>query len=251
MNFVQLPDNWPTQRETLRRIVAHVVAQAQASVTGHFALMPLPGGFGTPQFGPNRQRVRLSGGSMFVETAAAQRDDQTVASTEVHMLAGSTIRQLCAAAGFEPDPDFKVGNDTPPSGDIDEVLILDSDATTLIGDWFQLGQRAMDMALASLPDPQASIVRLWPEHFDAGLDLAVDNSSKPGRRTNLGAAAGDDFHQEPYLYVGPWGPERPGPAEFWNASFGATLSFGDLDAAENPLATAAEFFLHGIAYQRG
>lgn len=250
MNFVQLPDDWPAQRETLRRILTHVVAQAEASVTGHFALMPLAGGFGTPQFGPDRQRVRLSGGSMYVETAAGQRDGETVASTEMHTLAGSTIRQLCAAAGFEPDPGFEVGHDTPPPGDIDEVVMLEADATTLVGDWFQLGQRAMDMALASFPDPQASVVRLWPEHFDTGIDLAVDSVNKPGVRSNLGAAAGDDFHQEPYLYVAPWGPERPGPAEFWNAPFGATLSFGDLDAAENPLAAAAEFFLHGVAHQR-
>lgn len=250
MNFVQLPDDWPTQRETLRRVITHVVAQAQASVTGHFALMPLAGGFGTPQFGADRQRVRLSGGSMFVETAAGQRDGAATASTEVHMLAGSTIRSLSTAAGFILDPDFQVGHDTPAAGDIDETLILDSDATTLLGDWFQLGQRAIDMALASLPDPQASMVRLWPEHFDTGIDLAVDSEAKPGVRTNLGAAAGDEFHQEPYLYVAPWDPGRPGPADFWNAPFGATLSFGELDVADNPLAAATEFFLHGIAYQR-
>ena len=64
MNFVALPDDWPTEREVLRRVTTHVVAQAQASVTGHFALMALPGGFGTPQFGDDRQRVRLAGGSM-------------------------------------------------------------------------------------------------------------------------------------------------------------------------------------------
>ncbi len=57
MNFVQLPDDWPTQRDTMRRLATHVVAQAQAGVTGHFALMALPGGFGTPQFGPDRQRL--------------------------------------------------------------------------------------------------------------------------------------------------------------------------------------------------
>lgn len=250
MNFVQLPADWPAQRDTLRRIATHVVAQAQQKVTGHFALMPLPGGFGTPQFGPDRQRVRLAGGSVFVENARGDRDGETTATTQVHMIAGSTVRDLCAAAGFEPDPDFSVGHDTPPLGDIDEMVLLDSDATTVLGDWYLLGQRAIDVSLASLPDPQASIVRLWPEHFDIGIDIAVDSRSKPGMRVNLGAAAGDDFHQEPYLYVAPWGEERPAPAEFWNAPFGATLGFGDLDAAENPLAAATEFFLHGIAYLR-
>ena len=250
MNFVELPDNWPRERDTLRRIATHVVAQAQQKATGHFALMPIAGGFGTPQFGDDRRRVRVSGGSLFVENARTPGDDGTAATTQVHMIAGSTIAQLCAACGFAPDPDFQVGHDTPPLGDIDDMLVLDSTATTVVGDWYALGQRAMDVALASLPDPQASIVRLWPEHFDVGIDLAVNSRDKPGVRTNLGAAAGDGFDQEPYLYVGPWGPERPGPAEFWNAPFGAVLRFGHLDAAENPLAAATEFFLHGIAHQR-
>ena len=250
MNFVELPDDWPRERDTLRRIATHVVAQAQQRVTGHFALMPLAGGFGTPQFGDDRQRVRLAGGSLFVENARTPSDDGTTAATQVHMLAGSTIASLCAACGFDPDPDFWVGDDTPPLGDVDEMILLDSSATTVLGDWFALGQRAIDVALASLPDAQASIVRLWPEHFDVGIDLAVNSRDKPGVRCNLGAAAGDAGHQEPYLYVGPWGTERPGPAEFWNAPFGAVLGFGELDAAENPLATAMEFFLHGIAYQR-
>jgi hypothetical protein len=250
MNFVELPADWPRERETLRRIATHVVAQAQQQVTGHFALMPLPGGFGTPQFGDDRRRVRVAGGSLFVENARTATDDGTAATTDVHMIAGSTIASLCAACGFVPDSQFRVGEDTPPPGDADEMLMLDSSAATVVGDWYALGQRAMDVALASLPDPQASIVRLWPEHFDLGADLAVNSHDKPGVRTNLGASAGDGFHQEPYLYVGPWGPERPGPAEFWNAPFGAVLSFGELDVTENPLAAATEFFLHGIAYQR-
>ena len=108
----------------------------------------------------------------------------------------------------------------------------------------------MDTAIASLPDPRASVVRLWPEHFDVGVDLAVDPATRPEARVNLGAAAGDGSHQEPYLYVGPWGDERPGPSDFWNAPFGATLGFADLDAAANPLHAATEFFLHGIAYLR-
>jgi hypothetical protein len=250
MNFVALPDDWPRERNTLRRLATHVVAQAQHKVTGHFALMPLPGGFGTPQFGDDRRRVRVAGGSLFVENARTPTADGHAATTQVHMIASSTIASLCAACGFAPDPDFSVGSDTPPMGDVDEVLLLESDATTVVGDWYALGQRAMDVALASLPDAHASIVRLWPEHFDVGTDLAVNAHDKPGVRTNLGASAGDEYHQEPYLYVGPWGVERPGPAEYWNAPFGAVLGFGELDAAENPLAAAIEFFLHGIAYQR-
>lgn len=245
MNFAPLPDDWPTQRDTLRRIGTHVVAQAQQRVTGHFALMPLPGGFGTPQFGPDRARVRVVGGSLFIESVV-----DGAATTAVEMLAGSSIRSLCKAAGFEPDPDLNVGHDTPELGDADDTLVVDSTAVAVLADWYQLGQQAMDAAIASLPDARASIVRLWPEHFDVGVDVAIDAANKPGKRTNLGASAGDESHHEPYLYVGPWDADRPGDADFWNAGFGAVLGFGELDAAENPLQTATEFFLTGIAHLR-
>lgn len=250
MNFVQLPDDWPAQRETLRRLATHVVARAQAEVTGNFALMPLPGGFGTPQFGPDRQRVRMAGGSLFAEQVESNPDGTSIARTDVHTVAGSTIREMCEQMSVDVDLEFSVGGDTPPLGDPDAMVMLDSDTTTVLGDWWALGQRAIDIAIASLPDPRASVVRLWPEHFDVGTDLAVDPVDKPGVRTNLGAAGGDDSHPEPYLYVAPWGAERPGPPEFWNAPFGATLGFGELDAADNPLHTAAEFFLHGLSYLR-
>ncbi len=245
MNFASLPEDWPNQREALRRIAVHVVARAEQQATGHFALMPLPGGFGTPQFGPGRERVRVVGGSLFVESIV---DGQ--ARTVVEMIAGSTIRSLCTAAGCDVDTPLSVGHDTPPLGDPDAMILLDSDAVGVLDDWYQLGHRAIDTAVASLPDAQASVTRLWPEHFDIGTDVAIDAARRPDARTNLGASPGDGFHQEPYLYVGPWGPERGGPDDFWNAPFGATLGWGDLDASDNPLRTATEFFLTGLAYLR-
>lgn len=250
MNFAQLPDDWPTHRDTLHRITTHVLANAQRRATGHFALMPLPGGFGTPQFGPDRTRIRISGGSMFIDRVEGERDGETAATTQVVSIAGSTVHRLCWLAGVEPDPDLWVGEDTPELGDVDATITLDPTAGTILGDWYALGQRVIDETLASLPDPQAGVARLWPEHFDLGLDVAVDPEGKPGVRCNLGAAAGDGFHAEPYLYVGPWSSARPGPADYWNAPFGAVLGFGDLDAADDPLRRAAEFFLTGVGLLR-
>ena len=250
MNFATLPDDWPVQRDRLQRIATHVLANAQHRATGHVALTVLPGGFGTPEFGPDRSRVRIAGGSLHVERADGERDGERAATSVVVPLAGSSIRDLCRAAQVDPDPDLSVGGDTPDLGDPDEMIVLDPAATAVLGDWFSLGQRAMDTAVASLPDARASVVRLWPEHFDVGVDLAVDADRRPDVRCNLGASAGDSFHPEPYLYVGPWGDERPGPDGFWNAPFGAVVGFGDLDVSADPLAAAIEFFLHGIARLR-
>jgi len=246
MNFHPLADDWPRQRDALQRIATHVLARARFRHDGLFDLMPTPGGFATPMSGPQRERVRLVGGSMFVERVVGVDVNGIEASTEVITVAGSSIRQLCAAIGFEPDPVFWVGGDTPALGDPDEPLIVDGLATQALGEWYLLGQRAIDEAVASVPDAHASVGRLWPEHFDYGIDLAA----APGVRTNLGAAAGDATSDEPYLYVGPWEPPQPGSSPYWNASFGAMLTYGELDAVSDPLGRAIEFFLHGIAHLR-
>ena len=246
MNFPPLPDRWPQQRLLAQRLATHVLGQARARHDGLFDLVPLPGGFGTPPVGPRRERVRLVGGSMFVERVVGDDVRSLDATTDVVVVAGNTLRGLCDAIGFEPDPDFWVGDDTAPFGDPDEMIVLDSMTTTLLGEWYLVGQRAIEDAVASLPDAAASVGRLWPEHFDFGIDVAA----APGVRCNLGASAGDSFLEEPYLYLGPWGPERPGPPEYWTAPFGATLTFAELNIAEEPLARAVEFFLHGLAHLR-
>ncbi len=247
MNFHPLPDNWEQQRLVAQRLATHVLGQARFRHDGLFDLVPLPGGFGTPPVGPQRERVRLVGGSMFIERVVGDDVRELVATTQVEIVVGNTIRGLCNAIGFEPDPDFWVGGDTPPLGDPDELIVLDSVTSSVLGEWYLVGQRAMEEAVASIPGAEASVGRLWPEHFDFGIDLAA----KPGVRVNLGVAAGDGGLNEPYLYVGPWGPERPGPAEYWTGPFGATLTFAELDIVEEPLGRAVEFFLHGLAYLRG
>jgi hypothetical protein len=246
VNFHPLGDDWSSQRAVLQRVATHVLGQARFRHDGLFDLVPLPGGFGTPPVGPQRERVRLVGGSMFVERVVGSDIGELAATTEVITVAGSSINQLCGAIGFEPDPSFWVGGDTPPLGDPDEPLYLDGLATQALGEWYLLGQRAIDEAVASVPGADASVGRLWPEHFDYGIDLAA----APGVRTNLGAAAGDAISDEPYLYVGPWEPPQPGSSPYWNAPFGAMLGYGELDTAADPLGRAIEFLLHGIAHLR-
>jgi hypothetical protein len=245
-NFHPLPDDWTAQRATMQRIATHVLGQARFRHDGLFDLAASPGGFVTPPVGPQRERIRLVGGSLFVERVSGPDIHTAAATTEVITVAGNTISGLCSAIGFEPDPDFWVGVDTPPLGDPDEMLTLDSTAVQVLGEWYLLGQRAIDDAVASIPAAAASVGRLWPEHFDYGIDL----DAAPGVRTNLGAAAGDTYCDEPYLYVGPWDAGRPGPSDFWNTPFGAMLRRSDLDVADDPIHRAVEFFLQGIVALR-
>ena len=73
MNFHPLPDNWEQQRLVAQRLATHVLGQARFRHDGLFDLVPLPGGFGTPPVGPQRERVRLVGGSMFIERVVGDR----------------------------------------------------------------------------------------------------------------------------------------------------------------------------------
>ena len=256
MSLHPLPADWSDNRETLRRIATHVLAQARKLQDNLFDLEPSIGGFATPSVGPARQRVRVSGDLLVVECAIGPALSELKASTTTVPISGSTLGELCAAVGFEPSADFSAGPDTPPLGDLDAPISLDPAAADALGEWYLLGRRAIDIAVASIEEADATLGRLWPEHFDYGIDLGIDLTVGPGGRVNLGAAAGDSFHDEPYLYVGPWdfgswehGPA--GPGDYWNAPFGAVLAHAEIASSSDPVDRAATFLLEGIGHLRG
>ena len=207
-----------------------------------FDLVPAPGGFGTPQTGTDRRRLRISGGHLVVETVTGARLRDATATTTAIPVAGTSIRALARFVGVEVDPSVDFGPDTPPLGDPDAPLDLAGDAADLLGDWLAVGARAIDHVIARTPAAAATVARLWPEHFDLGTDLHVDG----GRRCNLGASAGDAFHAAPYFYVGPWGDARPGDAAYWNAPFGAVLGYDAIRAGDQPVQTIVDFVDEGV-----
>lgn len=92
----------------------------------------------------------------------------------------------------------------------------------------------------------ASRTQLWPEHFDVGTTVTI--GAGDADRVNLGASPGDGFHPDPYLYVGPWGSDRPGPGDYWNAPFGAVLGYADLAASDDPVAAGVAFLTAGLSH---
>lgn len=231
-----LPASYPADRLEIQQVVVHVLARARHQAVGRFGLVATPGGVGTPAFGPDAKVVRLSGSALVVEEGG---DAASVP------LAGATLRSLAAAAGADLALELSVGHDTPPLGDIDAPLAVDPACVVAVGRWLALGTAAIDEAVTGV-GPAASPARtqVWPEHFDAGTSVAVGPA--PDDRVNLGASAGDDFHADPYLYVGPWGPERPGPPGYWNAPFGAVLGWADVARTPDPAATAVDFLRDGL-----
>jgi hypothetical protein len=63
---------------------------------------------------------------------------------------------------------------------------------------------------------------------------------------NLGFSPGDTFEDEPYLYVGPWGSDRPGVSRFWNAPFGALRRRSEVLDAPDPTEFCVRFLHDGL-----
>lgn len=199
-------------RMALQRVATHVLARRRFAVTGRFGLRATPGGFGTPAFGPPDavEVIRVAGATLVHEVGGDARRIS---------LSGATLREVSTAVGANLVTPFEAGHDTPGLGDVDEPLPIDDTAAVTLGDWFDLGWRILDQVSATGSGPSA--IQLWPEHFDAGCSVPIGPGAED--RCNLGVSPGDGFCQEPYLYVGPWGTNRPGDQRWWNAPFGAVL----------------------------
>lgn len=220
-----------TRRE-LQRIATHILARARFEDEQRFGLRVTPSGIGTPRFGPD-VAVRLAGATLIRE----HRVDGVERTTALP-IDGRSLAEMAVVARVDLEVDFSAGDDTPSRGPIDAPISLDPTAVVQIMTWLHLGQVALDSVIASVTDP--SIAQLWPEHFDVGLDVQTSHG-----RANLGASPGDAFSPVPYLYVAPWGAERPGDPAFWNAPFGATMT---AEAGVDEAETAAAFFLTGLRH---
>lgn len=229
-------------RHTLHRIANHVLARAEHAANAHVGLRATPGGFSTTTIRPDRERIRVSGAALVRESAAPSGT-----WTRSMAIDGSTLAELAAFAEVDLNTEFSAGHDTPPVGDVDEPLALHARSAQHIADWYSLTTQALDRIVQEAPSfSTPSLVQLWPEHFDAALDMAFDPEAPTERRVNMGGSPGDGFHAAPYLYVGPWTPDRPGDADFWNAPFGAVLGDHDLAAATDPVAAAHAFLRRGL-----
>jgi hypothetical protein len=222
---------------TLHQVAVHIVARARQQATGRFSLRITPGGFGTPEFGADSRRVRVAGGSLLAESDAAP--SPTVAARAIH---GASLRELAELAAVDLTRPIDVGRDTPELGDADAPLALDAVEAADVASWFGVVAAALDRVVEAVPAAgRPTLARLWPEHFDASIDVAA----RSDLRVNLGGSPGDSYVGQPYLYVGPFTAERPGDEAFWNAPFGAARTRAELDP-NDPVGSAASFLLDGF-----
>jgi hypothetical protein len=215
-------------RRSWHSVAEHVLAPARYHAEGRIGLRVTPGGFGVPPL-PSGTNARVDGAALVVGTTSALL---------------STIDDAAAALGIEPGAPATVYTPTTPLAP-GAKLVVDADAAIALAAWFALGWTALEALRADAdPDENASDPTLWPEHFDAAIDLGDEDL---GARGTFGASPGDAAHREPYLYVTHWTEVPDDP--YWNdATFpGASLSYSTVAAAPDAIAAAQDFFARGRA----
>jgi hypothetical protein len=217
-----LPAAYGTTRDALHRLAVYVISPAQRLVNGEIIMRPSEGGFSTFEFGDGRTiGVRL---------------DHLVVDGSEHPI--TSLRAAAGLVGIEPDIGQQEQFDVPPYGDLDEPLNVQPEAARALGDWYAYAAEALEALRADAAagdDP--TIVRIWPEHFDAAIDLGDGDRQ---RRATYGASPGDRHYDEPYIYASPWAGRIDG--FFDDPTFkGAALRRSQIEGAPDPVRVAVQF----------
>jgi hypothetical protein len=217
-----LPDSFASTREALHRVAEQLVAPARKP-HNEIALRQTPGGFGTPafEFEGAMLQVHVEGAELVID-----RDG------DAERIPLTSLSEAGAGLGSALLPDG-VPTDAEP-------LDIDPDAAERLADFYAFADGVLRSLREGLPAGDGpSDINLWPEHFEIAFEAGAEDA---GERANYGASPGDEGHDEPYLYVGPWSAQVEG--DLWNAKGfpGAELAYSDLVAAAEQEAAAREFF---------
>jgi hypothetical protein len=221
----ELTDDYLETVDALHRLTVYVVSPAQRLVNGEIILRSLPGGFGTYEFGDGTV-VRIEGRELVIDGESPRRAPIT------------TLRAAAELAGIEPDVGQADQFDVPAPGDLDAQLHVGEQASADLARWYAFVTEVLETLRADATESDGvSPVRIWPEHFDAAIDLGAEAD---GRRATYGGSPADAGHPYPYLYASPW-QGRIDPF-FGDPSFkGASLSHAELVAADEPHSAALAF----------
>ena len=221
MTLAPLPERFAETRDALHRLAVYVISPAQRLVNGEIIMRATPGGFSTFPF--DGRVVGVDGAELVVDGAR-------------HPI--GSLNSAARSAGIEPDTGQQEQFDVPPCGDLDAPLAVDGEAARALGEWFAFATAVLEAIRADAgAGDDASIVRIWPEHFDAAIDMGDQSVN---RRATYGASPGDGHHAEPYLYASPWAG-RIDPF-FDDPGFrGAARTYSQLIASPDPEAAGIAF----------
>ncbi|HST56521.1 MAG TPA: hypothetical protein VLJ42_11615 [Solirubrobacteraceae bacterium] len=206
-------------RRALHSLAEHVISPTRQRANGKIGLRYTLGGFGTPFFG-NDVQIRVNGDCLIVQVGERVQWGRLTSLADAAEFIGFDLTR------------FDLENAAAP-------FDIDRDASLFLGEWFGLAASVLEqLRVEALPEHDASRVQLWPEHFDMSVELG---SERAAQRAGYGFSPGDEQHDEPYVYVVPWG-DTP-RTELWHAHGfdGAELSYAELVAAEQPRDVALAF----------
>jgi hypothetical protein len=219
----ELTEDYLETVDALHRLAIYVISPAQRLVNGEIILRSLPGGFGTHEFGDGTV-VRVEGRELVVDDGRPRRAPIT------------TLRAAADLVGIDPDVGQAEQFDVPPPRDLDAPLRVGAQAADDLARWYAFVTKVLEALRHDAPG-DATPVRIWPEHFDAAIDLGSDAA---GQRATYGGSPADVHHPQPYLYASPW-KGRIDPF-FGDPSFrGASLTHAELVAADDPQSAALAF----------
>jgi hypothetical protein len=232
-----LTDQYISTVASLGQLAFFVIAPARFAVQEKLGLRYTHGGFGTPFFGRDRQ-VRMEGSFLVVQEGDTAGGEEVTALRRAARQLGIEYRETWG-------PDW---HDPPAPSDPEAPLAIDLEAARICSDILGFGFSILEqIRVEAREDEKPSRVQLWPEHFDAALEIGAEDV---GRRAAFGASPGYPAHPEPFVYVSPWAKDWLDDP-YWNADFGgAILNYDELLDAENQRDTALQFLRRGLELVR-
>jgi hypothetical protein len=180
---------FPATRDALHRLAVYVISPAQRLANGEIILAATPGGFGTAALPDGG--IRVEGTELVDERGGGRRRTQI-----------TSLAEMAAFVGIEPDLGQHEQFDVPEPGPVEQPLALEAAAVADLAAWYAwVTARLESLRSQAQARDDVSPVRLWPEHFDAAIDMGDGDA---GHRATYGGSPGDGHNPDPYLYASPW-----------------------------------------------
>jgi hypothetical protein len=214
-----LPAEYGDTVAALHHLAFYTIAPARHAANGKVGLRYTYRGFGTPFFG-NDVQVRVEGDRLVVQEADAARDSPITTIRAANEFIGIPYREIWGPKWHDPP--------APVNPDLD--LTVTEGSVVIASDILGFAFSVLEQLRFDRLTREPSRVQLWPEHFDAAIEIG---SQDKGQRASYGVSVGSALNADPYLYVSPW--EKTNLADpYWNADFGgATLPHNELLAAND------------------
>lgn len=233
-----VPDSYIGTVAALSQVAFHALAPARFENQGKLGLRYTHRGFGTPFFGSDRQ-LRVEGEYLVEQEGDLARGEEITTLRAAARLAGIEYRETWGPAWHDP----------PAATDPDAPLEIDRTSVLACSDILGFGFSVLEQIRIEAHEEEVpSRVQLWPEHFDAAVEIGMEGV---GRRAGFGVSPGYAAHPEPFLYVSPWAKDWL-TDPYWNADFfgGSILRYAELLPAADQRAEALTFLRTGLELLR-